>query len=75
MNEPPERDAKLAHDALKKKKKKKIDQLQVLVEIACTSSPDHLMAVREAYCSLYECSLEEDITSSTSNSFQKVIQT
>ena len=72
MNEAPERDAILANKALKRKRKK-INQLQVLVEIACASSPDHLMAVRQAYCSLYECSLEEDITSNISTSLQKVI--
>ncbi|WKA02161.1 hypothetical protein VitviT2T_020381 [Vitis vinifera] len=72
MNEAPERDAILANNALKRKRKK-INQLQVLVEIACASSPDHLMAVRQAYYSLYECSLEEDITSNISTSLQKVI--
>ncbi|WKA02160.1 hypothetical protein VitviT2T_020381 [Vitis vinifera] len=71
MNEAPERDAILANNALKRKRKK-INQLQVLVEIACASSPDHLMAVRQAYYSLYECSLEEDITSNISTSLQKV---
>ncbi|KAK9282638.1 hypothetical protein L1049_010857 [Liquidambar formosana] len=59
--DPPERDAKLANAALKTKNKG-INQLQVIIEIACASSPDHLMAVRQAYCSLFECSLEEDIT-------------
>uniref|UniRef100_F6HTM4 Annexin D3 n=1 Tax=Vitis vinifera TaxID=29760 RepID=F6HTM4_VITVI len=72
MNEAPERDAILANKALKRKRKK-INQLQVLVEIACASSPDHLMAVRQAYCSLYECSLEEDITSNISTSLQKLL--
>ncbi|RVW67158.1 Annexin D3 [Vitis vinifera] len=72
MNEAPERDAILANMALKRKRKK-INQLQVLVEIACASSPDHLMAVRQAYFSLYECSLEEDITSNISTSLQKLL--
>ena len=72
MNEAPERDAILANKALQRKRKK-INQLQVLVEIACASSPDHLMAVRQTYFSLYECSLEEDITSNISTSLQKVI--
>ncbi|KAL6327981.1 hypothetical protein AAG906_031325 [Vitis piasezkii] len=45
----------------------------VLVEIACASSPDHLMAVRQTYFSLYECSLEEDITSNISTSLQKLL--
>ncbi|KAI9124062.1 hypothetical protein K1719_005362 [Acacia pycnantha] len=60
--DPPERDAKLANAALKTWRKG-IKELQVLVEIACASSPHHLMAVRQAYCSLFDCSLEEDIVS------------
>ncbi|KAL5827222.1 hypothetical protein ACOSQ3_019056 [Xanthoceras sorbifolium] len=60
--DPAERDAKLANDALKSKKKD-LNQLQVIIEIACASSPYHLMAVREAYCSLFDCSLEEDVMS------------
>ncbi|RVW12151.1 Annexin D3 [Vitis vinifera] len=50
-----------------------ITQLQVIVEIACASSPNHLMAVRQAYCSLFDCSLEEAITSKVSSSLQKVL--
>ncbi|KAJ4711504.1 Annexin [Melia azedarach] len=59
--DPPERDAKMAKEALKKKSS--IKHLQVLVEIACASSPYHLAEVRKTYCSLFECSLEEDIAS------------
>ena len=69
--DPPERDAKLARDALKQKKKG-IKQLKVLVEIACASSPHHLMAVRQVYGSLFECSLEEDIASNLSLPLRKV---
>ncbi|XP_010273220.1 PREDICTED: annexin D3-like [Nelumbo nucifera] len=58
--DPPERDAKMANKALQSKDKG-IDHLKVIIEIACTTSPHHLMAVREAYCSMYDCSLEEDI--------------
>ena len=72
MNEAPARDAMLAHEAFKRRWKR-VNQLQALVEIACASSPQHLMAVRRAYCSLYECSLEEDIISNVSTSLQKVI--
>ncbi|XP_043705995.1 annexin D3-like [Telopea speciosissima] len=61
-SDPPERDAKLANEALKEKKKG-IHNLQVIIEISCTSSPNHLMAVRQAYCSSFDCSLEEHITS------------
>ncbi|KAL8551146.1 hypothetical protein ACS0TY_000289 [Phlomoides rotata] len=55
--DPPERDARLANEALKSKKKS-ITQLQVIVEIACASSPHHLVAVRQAYCSLFDSSKE-----------------
>lgn len=71
--DPPERDAKLAKDALKEKKKG-IKHLGVIVEIACASSPHHLMAVRQAYCSLFDCSLEEDITSAVDMPLRKVKQ-
>lgn len=69
--DPPERDAKLARDALKKKKKG-TKHLQVIVEVSCASSPHHLMAVRQAYCSLFDCSLEEDITSNVDMPLRKV---
>ncbi|XP_034705490.1 annexin D3-like [Vitis riparia] len=72
MEEPPERDAKLVEKTLKKGKAG-ITQLQVIVEIACASSPNHLMAVRQAYCSLFDCSLEEAITSKVSSSLQKLL--
>jgi hypothetical protein len=71
--DPPERDAKLAKDALKRKNKG-IKHLEVIVEIACASSPHHLMAVRQAYCSLFDCSLEEDITSTVDTPLRKVKQ-
>ncbi|XP_059598180.1 annexin D3-like [Vitis vinifera] len=72
MEEPPERDAKLVEKTLKRGKAG-ITQLQVIVEIACASSPNHLMAVRQAYYSLFDCSLEEAITSKVSSSLQKVL--
>lgn len=55
---PAERDATLAHEALKKKGDR---HASIIVEIACASCPDHLIAVRQAYCFLYSSSLEEDI--------------
>ncbi|KAA8537312.1 hypothetical protein F0562_027001 [Nyssa sinensis] len=70
--DPPERDAKLANEALKSRKKG-INQLQVIVEIACASSPHHLMAVRQAYCSLFDCSLEEEITANVSLPLRKIL--
>lgn len=69
--DPPERDAKLARDALKAKKQG-IKHLKVVVEIACASSPHHLMAVRQVYASLFDCSLEEDIASTVSLPLRKV---
>ncbi|KAJ4834983.1 hypothetical protein Tsubulata_019270, partial [Turnera subulata] len=71
-HDPPVRDAKLANKALNSKKKG-IKQLQVIVEIACASSPHHLLAVRQAYCSRYDCSLEEDISSSVSLPLSKIL--
>ncbi|XP_058734937.1 annexin D3 [Vicia villosa] len=70
--DPSERDAKLARDALKVKRKG-IKQLQILVEIACASSPNHLMGVRQAYCALFDCSLEEDIIASVSPPLIKIL--
>ncbi|GKU91299.1 hypothetical protein SLEP1_g5195 [Rubroshorea leprosula] len=59
-SDPAKRDARLANEALKTKRKG-IKQLQVIVEIACAFSSQHLVAVRQAYCSEFHCSLEEDI--------------
>ncbi|GMI83282.1 ANNEXIN 3, annexin 3 [Hibiscus trionum] len=58
--DPCERDARLANEALKSKKRG-IKHLEIIVEMSCASSPQHLVAVRMAYCSLFDCSLEEDI--------------
>nr|GMC79737.1 annexin D3-like isoform X2 [Ipomoea batatas] len=70
--DPPERDARLANEALKSRRKN-LKELQVIVEIACASSPDHLIAVRQEYCSLFNCSLEEDITKNVSLPVQKIL--
>ncbi|KAH6803447.1 annexin 3 [Perilla frutescens var. frutescens] len=70
--DPPERDVRLANEALKSKRMN-ITQLQVIAEIACASSPHHLVAVRQAYCSLFHRSLEEDIISSVSLPLQKIL--
>uniref|UniRef100_A0A0E0DQX9 Annexin n=1 Tax=Oryza meridionalis TaxID=40149 RepID=A0A0E0DQX9_9ORYZ len=61
--DPAARDAKLANEALKKKKKGELRHIWVLVEVACASSPDHLVAVRKAYRAAYASSLEEDVAS------------
>jgi hypothetical protein len=55
---PAARDAKLAHKALKQKGDQHVC---VLIEVACASTPDHLVAVRKAYCAAYDASLEEDV--------------
>uniref|UniRef100_A0ACD5TH05 Uncharacterized protein n=1 Tax=Avena sativa TaxID=4498 RepID=A0ACD5TH05_AVESA len=57
--DPAARDAKLAYKALRKKGGER--HAWVLLEVACASSPDHLVAVRKAYCSAYDSSLEEDV--------------
>ncbi|XP_068663851.1 LOW QUALITY PROTEIN: annexin D3-like [Aristolochia californica] len=68
--DPPQRDAKMAKEALKSKD---VKRLLVLVEIACASSPDHLIAVRRAYCSLFRCSIEEDIILHVEPPFRKLL--
>lgn len=70
--DPAERYARLANKVLNDKKKT-IEKLKILVEISCTSSPSHLIAVRKAYCSLYDSSLEEDIASSVPFPLAKVL--
>ncbi|KAM7512390.1 hypothetical protein LguiB_011265 [Lonicera macranthoides] len=70
--DPAERDAWLANEALKSKKKG-INQLQVIVEIACASTPHHLVAVRQTYCSLFHSSLEEDIIANVSLPVRKIL--
>ncbi|KAL3625590.1 hypothetical protein CASFOL_030535 [Castilleja foliolosa] len=70
--EPAERDARLANEALKSKRKS-ITQLQIIVEIACATSPHHLVAVRQSYCSLFGSSLEEDIISNVPLPVQKIL--
>ncbi|XP_074286477.1 annexin D3 [Silene latifolia] len=76
--DPSERDARLINDALKKKgsifaAKKGVKDWQVIVEIACAFPPQHLLAVRQAYCSLFDCSIEEDISSHISLPLRKLL--
>ncbi|CAI9090209.1 OLC1v1024937C3 [Oldenlandia corymbosa var. corymbosa] len=70
--DPSERDARLANGVLKSRGKG-VKELQILVEIACASSPHHLMAVRQAYASLFDHSLEEDITLNVPMPLQKIL--
>ncbi|KAJ3687974.1 hypothetical protein LUZ61_017138 [Rhynchospora tenuis] len=60
---PAERDAKWAYKAIKEKKGER--GALMIIEIACGSSPDHLIAVRKAYSTLYSRSLEEEIAFSS----------
>ncbi|GJW52389.1 annexin D3, partial [Tanacetum coccineum] len=69
-HDPAERDARLVNNALKSKAKG-VQELQVIVEISCASSPHHLLAVRKSYCSLFQCSLEEDIIYYAPSSLKK----
>ncbi|KAL5708336.1 Annexin D3 [Ranunculus cassubicifolius] len=69
--DPPERDAKIANGFLKKKKA--AINLQVIVEIACATPPLHLMAVRQAYCALFDRSFEEDIVSNVALPLRKLL--
>lgn len=65
--DPAERDANLLHGAIRLRGDGgENDHVFVLVEISCASAPDHLVAVRRAYASLFGCSLEEDLASSVS---------
>ncbi|KAK1291881.1 Annexin D3 [Acorus calamus] len=57
--EPSERDAKLAREAVKRYGEDRY--ACVLVEVACASSAEHLVAVRRCYCSLFGASIEEDV--------------
>lgn len=58
--EPAERDAKLAREALGRRRGDDRDAW-VLIEASCAAAPDHLVAVRRAYRSLHGSSLEEDV--------------
>jgi hypothetical protein len=59
--DPAERDANLVHGALRQGGDG--DSVSVLVEVACASAPDHLVAVRRAYSTLFACPVEEDLAS------------
>jgi annexin A7/11 len=70
--DPAERDAKLVWAALEKKRGDDKDAW-VLIEASCASTPDHLIAVRRVYRSLFGCSLEEDVAASSA--FQQPLRT
>ncbi|CAI0560243.1 unnamed protein product [Linum tenue] len=70
--DPAERDAVLANKALIGKKKG-FKQLQVMVEMACATSPHHLQSVKQIYCTLFDSSLEEDIATHISFPLRKLL--
>ncbi|KAL4280575.1 hypothetical protein GQ457_03G028730 [Hibiscus cannabinus] len=70
--DPCERDARLANEALKSKKMG-TKHLEIIVEMSCASSPQHLVAVRKAYCALFDCSIEEDILVSVPMPLRKIL--
>lgn len=70
--DPSERDARLANEALKSKKKG-IKHLEIIVEMSCASSPQHIVAVRQAYCTLFDHSVEEDIVASVPPPLRKIL--
>ncbi|KAJ7949333.1 Annexin [Quillaja saponaria] len=65
--EPADRDAVLAHVAIKS------DNKDVIVEISCIYSPEELLAVRRAYHNRYKRSLEEDVATHTTGDLRKLL--
>lgn len=68
MLDPPERDAVLANEALKKWSPGN----RALIEIAVTRTSDEVLAVRRAYHARFKRSLEEDVAAHTRGDFRKV---
>ncbi|KAL3735147.1 hypothetical protein ACJRO7_024309 [Eucalyptus globulus] len=67
--DPAERDAYLANEATKRW----TSSNQVLMEIACTRSPQQLLMARQAYHARYKKSLEEDVAHHTAGDFHKLL--
>ncbi|KAL9424308.1 hypothetical protein AB3S75_036235 [Citrus x aurantiifolia] len=67
--EPADRDAVLANVAIKKA----CPDYHVIIEIACTHSPEELLAVRRAYQLRYKLSLEEDVAAHTTGDLRKLL--
>ncbi|XP_038692874.1 annexin D8 [Tripterygium wilfordii] len=67
--DPVDRDATLANKALHRTP----PDCRVLIEIACIRSPEDLLTVKRAYCSLYNHSLEEDVASRTTGDIRKLL--
>ncbi|KAJ0988609.1 hypothetical protein J5N97_006965 [Dioscorea zingiberensis] len=66
---PAERDASLAGEAIKRWGPAN----RVLIEIACTRSPEEQLAARRAYHDRFKRSLEEDVAAHTSDHFRKLL--
>eukprot|EP01018_Ginkgo_biloba_P035036 Gb_33611 [translate_table: standard] len=66
--DPAERDARLAHEAIRKWSPKN----RSLLEISCAQSSIELLLVRQAYHVRYKKSLEEEIASHTNGDFRKL---
>jgi len=67
--DPPERDALLAHESIKKWSANN----RSLIEISCARSSTELWSVRQAYHARYKKSLEEDVASHTQGNFRKLL--
>ncbi|XP_010926280.1 annexin Gh1 [Elaeis guineensis] len=67
--DPPERDAVLANEALKKWSPNN----RALIEIAMTRTADEMFAVRRAYRGRFKRSLEEDVAVHTNGDFRKLL--
>lgn len=68
MLDPPERDAVLANEALKKWSPGN----RALIETAVTRTADEMFTVRRAYQGRFKRSLEEDVAAHTNGDFRKV---
>lgn len=66
--DPEDRDAVLAHVALRKPE----EDFAVIVEFSCIYSPEEFLGVRRAYQHRYKHSLEEDVAANTHDDFRKV---
>lgn len=67
---PWERDARLVKEALSKGHHSQ--NINILIEVACTRTSDELLGARKAYHSLFDHSIEEDVASHISGPERKV---
>ena len=68
MQDAPERDATIMRDALRGWG----TQDTALIEMVCSRTTSQLQAIRHAYNSMYQRSLDADISSDTSGDYRKV---